>query len=322
MAKKDRTLYVLKFLWQNTDEEHPATVSDILAALAYEDIKIERHALAADIEQLIEFGIDVVCVKSSPNKYFIGQRSFELPELKLLVDAVESSHFISASKSRSLVGKLYDMASVHQAKELNRHLYVDGRVKSDCKTLYYTVDLIHKAINKSKRIIFKYIEYTAEKEKVYKHDGCIYEFSPYAMLWHNDCYYVLGYSERHGKIVKFRVDRMEKGAMTDKSAVKKPAGFEPVKNKKNIIAMYDGKMETVRLKCTADMMKVIIDRFGKDVHTEPCNEGFIAEVNAAVSPTFFGWVFGFAGKIRIIAPQSVTDEYIKAAKNAISECQS
>lgn len=322
MAKKDRTLYVLKFLWQNTDEEHPATVSDILAALAYEDIKIERHALVADIEQLIEFGIDVVCVKSSPNKYFIGQRSFELPELKLLVDAVESSHFISASKSRSLVGKLYDMASVHQAKELNRHLYVDGRVKSDCKTLYYTVDLIHRAINESKRIIFKYIEYTAEKKKVYKHDGCIYEFSPYAMLWHNDCYYVLGYSERHGKIVKFRVDRMEKGEMTDKSAVKKPAGFEPVTYLKNIIAMYDGQMETVRLKCTADMMKVIIDRFGKDVHTEPCDEGFIADVNASVSPTFFGWVFGFAGKIRIIAPQSVTDEYIKAAKNAISECQS
>lgn len=140
-------------------------------------------------------------------------------------------------------------------------------------------------------------------------------------LWHNDCYYVLGYSERHGRIVKFRVDRIEKCETTDKSAVKKPVGFEPVTYLKNIIAMYDGKMETVRLKCTSDMMKVIIDRFGKDVHTELCDEGFIAEVNASVSPTFFGWVFGFAGKIRIIAPQIVADEYIKAAKKTISEYQ-
>ena len=159
MAKKDRTLYVLKYLWENTDEDHPATVSDILAALENENIKVERHALMSDIEQLTEFGIDIVCVKSSPNRYFIGQRSFELPELKLLVDAVESSRFISASQSGSLVSKLYDMASVHQASELNRHLYVDGRVKSDSRTLYYTVDLIHKAINDRKRIRFKYIEY-------------------------------------------------------------------------------------------------------------------------------------------------------------------
>lgn len=138
MAKKDRTLYVLKYLWKNTDEDHPATVSDILAALENENIKVERHALMSDIEQLTEFGIDIVCVKSSPNRHFIGQRSFELPELKLLVDAVESSRFISASQSSSLVSKLYDMASLHQASELNRHLYVDGRVKSDSRTLYYS----------------------------------------------------------------------------------------------------------------------------------------------------------------------------------------
>ena len=139
MAAKDRTLYVLKYLWENSDEEHPATVSDILSALASEDIKVERHALMSDIEQLTEFGIDIVCVKSSPNKYFIGQRTFELPELKLLVNAVESSRFISAAQSGRLVGKLCGMASTHQAAELNRHLYIDGRVKSDCKTLYYTV---------------------------------------------------------------------------------------------------------------------------------------------------------------------------------------
>lgn len=320
MAAKDRTLYVLKNLWENSDEENPATVSDILSALASEDIKVERHALMSDIEKLTEFGIDIVCVKSSPNKYFIGQRTFELPELKLLVDAVESSRFISAAQSGRLVGKLCGMASTHQATELNRHLYIDGRVKSDCKTLYYTVDLIHKAINDRKRIRFKYIEYTAEKKKVYKHNGCIYEFSTYAMLWHDDRYYVLGYSERHGKIVKFRVDRIAKAEATDIPSVKEPADFDPVSYLKNIIAMYDGRMERVRLKCEADMMKVIIDRFGADVYTESLDDGFIVEVNVSVSPTFFGWVFGFAGKIKIVSPQSVAAEYKKALKKAISEC--
>lgn len=320
MATKDRSLYVLKYLWQNSDEEHPATVSDILSALASEDIKVERHALVSDIEKLTEFGIDIVCVKSSPNKYFIGQRTFELPELKLLVDAVESSHFISATKSHNLVEKLYGMTSTYQAAELNRHLYIDGRVKSDCKTLYYTVDLIHKAIKEQRRIRFKYVEYTIEKKKVYKHGGCVYEFSPYAMLWHDDRYYVLGFSERHGKIAKFRVDRIAKAEPTELSAKAVPAGFDPVSYLKNIIAMYDGKMERVRLKCEADMMKVIIDRFGSDVYTESLDDGFIAEVNVSVSPTFFGWVFGFAGKIKIVSPQSVAAEYKKALKKVISEC--
>ena len=281
MAKKDRTLYVLKYLWKNTDEDHPATVSDILAALEAENIKVERHALMSDIEKLTEFGIDIVCVKSSPNKYFIGQRTFELPELKLLVDAVESSRFISAAQSGRLVGKLCGVASTHQATELNRHLYIDGRVKSDCRTLYYTVDLIHKAINDRKRIRFKYIEYTAEKKKVYKHNGSIYEFSPYAMLWHDDRYYVLGYSERHGKIVKFRVDRIAKAEATDIPSVKEPADFEPLSYLKNIIAMYDGRMERVRLKCEADMMKVIIDCFGADVYTESLENGVFPLCTAA-----------------------------------------
>ena len=320
MVTKDRTLYVLKYLWENTDEEHPATVSDILSALANEGIKVERHALMSDMEKLIEFGIDIVCVKSSPNKYFIGQRTFELPELKLLVDAVESSRFISAAQSGRLVGKLYGMASTHQATEQNRHLYIDGRVKSDSRTLYYTVDLIHKAINDRKRIRFKYIEYTAEKKKVYKHNGCIYEFSPYAMLWHDDRYYVLGFSERHGKIAKFRVDRIAKAEITELTAVTMPKDFEPVAYLKNIIAMYEGRMERVRLKCEPDMMKVIIDRFGADVQTEPLEDGFTAEVNVSVSPTFFGWVLGFAGKIKIISPVTVADEYKKALKKAISEC--
>lgn len=318
MAVKDRTLYVLKYLWQNTDEDHPATTSDILAALANEGLSINRHTITTDIEQLQEFGIDVIYIKGSPNKYFIGARQLELPELKLLVDAVESSRFISAKKSKELVGKLYSMTSIHQAKELNRHLYVDGKVKSDNKVLYYTVDLLHKAINDSKRIRFKYIEYTVEKKKVYKHNGYIYEFSPYALLWHNDCYYVIGYSEKHESITKFRIDRIDRAELSEKSAVKKPTDFDINTYLKNIFSMYDGEMQNVRLKCDSDMMKVMIDRFGKSVNTTVYeNGGFIADVKVSVSPTFFGWLFGFDGKIRIVDPPNIVEDYIAAARSAI-----
>ena len=320
MPKKDKALYILKYLWYNTDEEHFTTIAEIIDSLAKEGIKVERHTVASYIEQLTNFGFDIICLKSSPNKYFIGQRSFELPELKLLVDAVESSHFISRTKSNSLVRKLCDLTSIHQAQELNRHLYVDGRVKSECKSLYYTIDLIYKAINEHKRIDFKYVEYTPEKKKVYKHNGCVYEFSPYAMLWHNDRYYVLGFSERHGKIVKFRVDRIEKAEMTDFTAVKKPSDFNPITYLKNIIAMYDGELKTVKLKCTSDMMDVIIDRFGKDVQTEICDDGFVAEVKVSVSPTFFGWIFGFDGTIKISSPQDVLNDYKNSLNKAFCEC--
>lgn len=318
MATKDRTLYVLKYLWQNTDEDHPATTADILSALDDEGLSINRHTITTDIEQLQEFGIDVIHTKGSPNKYFIGARQLELPELKLLVDAVESSRFISARKSKELVGKLCSMTSTHQAKELNRHLYVDGKIKSDNKILYYTVDLLHKAINESKRIQFKYVEYTEDKKKVHKHDGYVYEFSPYALLWQNDCYYVLGYSDKHKIITKFRVDRIEKAELTDKTFVQKTPEFDINAYLKNIFSMYDGEMQSVRLKCDSDMMKVLIDRFGTEVDTAVYEKGgFLADVKVSVSPTFFGWLFGFGGKIRIVDPPNIVEDYIRAARNVI-----
>lgn len=316
---KERTLYILKYLWQNADEEHPATTADILSALAEEGISINRHTIMTEIAKLQEFGVDVICVKSSPNRYFIGSRTLELPELKLLVDAVEASRFISAKKSHELVQKLCAMTSIHEAASLNRHLYVDGRVKSDNSALYYTVDLLHQAINSGRRIRFQYIEYTADKHKIHKHRGYVYELSPYALLWHSDCYYVLGFSEKHKKITKFRVDRIDKAELTDKAAVKRPARFNPVEYLKNIFAMYDGEMQTIRLKCDAGMMKVIIDRFGKSVSTiRTADGGFTAEVKVSVSPTFFGWIFGFGGKIRIVYPKNIVEDYIQTAQKAIA----
>lgn len=312
MAENNKILYLLKYLWDNTDIEHKATTSEIVEALAKQEVAINRHAIPSLIEQIQQFGVDVVEEKSSPNKYYVDTRDFELPELKLLVDAIESSKFISASKSKSLVNKIYALTSTHQAKELNRHLFVEGRVKSDNKTLYYTVDAIHTAINSKKRIRFKYVEYTSAKKKIYKHNDYVYEISPYALLWNNDNYYVLGYSERHKDITKFRVDRIEKAELVDTPAVRKPSDLDPIVYVKNIFSMYDGKMCDVKLKCDCDMMKVIIDRFGKDVKTAPNSDGgFTVDVSVSTSPTFFGWLFSFEGKIKLVSPQFVVDEYKK-----------
>lgn len=315
---KSRLLYILKYLWQNTDEEHFASTADIVSGLAEKDIDIDRHTLPADIEALQRAGFDIECQKSSRNLYYLSSRTFELPELKLLVDAVESSRFIPAKRSRELVEKLCSLTSVHLAKELNRHLFVEGRIKSDNRALYYTIDTIHKAINCKRQIRFRYYEYTVQKKKVFKHNGCYYEFSPYALLWCSENYYVLGHSERHGKITKFRVDRMECPTVLEKSATRKPDGFDPIAYLIGIFSMYDGETKEVRLKCDNSLMKTVIDRFGRSVCTAPCGDGtFIATVEISVSRTFFGWVFGFGGKMKIAAPDDVREDYMKMLRAAM-----
>jgi predicted DNA-binding transcriptional regulator YafY len=319
MASKNHTLHILRYLWQHTDEDHHASTADIVSGLAAYGVSVNRHAIPAIVEELQVFGFDIIQQSGSPNRYFIGQRHFELPELKLLADAVGSSRFISEKKSQELVYKLCKLTSEHQAKALNRHLYVEGRVKSDNKTLYYTVDTLDTAINEKKRVTFQYIEYTAEKKKIHKHSGYVYEFSPYALLWHDDCYYVVGYSAKHQAITKFRVDRIDKCRLSEQFAVTKPTDFDPVMYLKNIFSMYDGEMQTVRLQCCGEMMKVILDRFGQDTHTQSCGDGtFIAKIRVSVSPTFFGWLFSLENHVRILSPDSVINAYRQALQKAVN----
>lgn len=182
MAEKNRPLYVLKYLLDNTDEDHPAIITDILAYLETIGIHANRKTVASDLLELQDSGYDVICNMSRQNKYFIGSRSLELAELKTVVDAVQAAKFISPNKSLSLIDKLMTLASPYQAEELKRRLYVEGKVKTSNESVYYTVDLLHHAINHGKSVEFQYIGYTADKEKILKHDGAIYHFSPYDMV--------------------------------------------------------------------------------------------------------------------------------------------
>ncbi len=312
MQNKSRLLYILNLLYHESDEDHSITITQILERLQQAKIESNRRTVAHDLKVLADNGFDVVCNKSRQNQYFIGDRQFELPELKLLVDAVQASKFISTKKSKVLIDKLSALTSVHQSDELNRQLYVDKQVKSNNEAIYYTVDLLHSAINTKKQVEFKYYEYNQHKKKVYKHNGKVYVFSPYGLIWNNDSYYVIGYCKSHDKIIKFRVDRIAHPKISQAPSVPQPDDFNIAEYSRTVFQMF------VVLECRNTLMKTIIDRFGDDVETEPAGkEHFKATVTASTSNTFFGWVFSFGGDMRIIAPQEVKERYHTIIKSSL-----
>ena len=301
-------LLLRQYLYQQTDEQHPVSVTDILAFWQQHGIQAGRKSVYTDIELLQNAGMDIVCVKSSQNKYFVGQRLFELPELKLLVDAVESSRFITEKKSTALIKKLGHLTSTAQAEQLNRRIYMGGTPKPENESIYYNVDTIHNAVQKKQQITFQYFEYTPKKEKILKHDGYKYRFSPYAMIWNRDCYYAVGWSEKHGKIAQFRVDRMTAVEPLEQTAVQ-TLDFDPAEYVRKVFGMYPDNLCTVELLCDNEVMRSVIDRFGENVQTETVDEQhFRATVEVAPSPPFFSWAFTFSGKIRIVSPAAVLEE--------------
>ena len=317
-SNKSRILYILDLLKENTDEQHTMSISDILEHLEGQEIEAHRRTVMADIQAIEESGVDVITIKSTQNRYFIGNRDFELAEVKLLIDAVESSKLITQKKSTELIRKLTTLVSKHQALELHGHLYVDQRIKPENEEIYYTVDAIHSAINNNKQIEFKYYQYTGRKEKIFKNNGFVYSLSPYALIWSEDHYYAIGYCDKHGKISKFRVDRMANTVITEKETLHKPVDFEVAEYAKSVFEMFDGETKTVELKCTNDLMDVIVDRFGENVKTHELGSNcFKAIVDISISPTFYGWVFGFGNKMSILAPIDVKNEYIAMARRIV-----
>lgn len=317
MAEKNRPLHILKYLWDHTDEEHPAIITDILAHLGECGIQTNRKTVASDLVDLQESGFDIVCYRSRQNKYFIGSRSLELAELKMIVDAVQAAKFISESKSMALIEKVSALASPHQAEQLRRRLYVEGKAKTTNENVNYTVDLLQSAIQSQTAVEFQYIEYTPTKEKILKYDGYTYRLSPYDLVWNNDSYYILGWSEKHKKIVKFRVDRMYRPKPSTAVYHPQPEDYDIKKYCEQVFLMYDGQRCVVKLRCDNCLMKTIVDRFGEDVETAVYDDSsFTVEAEIAVSPTFYSWVFNYGGKIQILEPQNIKNEYQSRLKEA------
>ena len=309
-----RILTLLQYLYYETDEKHPVSVQDILKNWRNKGIMASRKSVYNDIALLIELGVDIVCIKSTQNRYFIGSRLFELPELKLLVDAVESSHFVTPQKSRMLIQKLGHLASSAQATRLNRPIYMDGMFKPENEAIYYIVDSLQTAIQESKQISFQYYEYLPTKEKVLKHEGYRYQFSPYSLIWNRDFYYVVGWSEKHNKIAQFRVDRITGIELLALPGRQTP-GFDPTSYVQKVFGMYPDNLQTVTLLCRNHLMRSVIDRFGETVQTKVVDDDhFLATVEVAPSPPFFAWVFTFAGEIRIVSPKNVLEEMREMAR--------
>ncbi len=320
MFNKNRALYIFKYLWDHTDEEHPATTADIIQYLASIGISTTRKTVAEDAAELQNSGFDVICNRSRQNEFFIGSRHLELAELKLLVDAVQAAKFISPKKSKELIGKVTELASPYQSDALKRSLFVDGKVKTSNESVYYAVDTLHEAIQKQKTVAFRYIEYTPQKKKAYKHGGQVYLLSPYDMVWCNDAYYVCGFSERHGKVVTFRIDRMHRPALSEQPYHPKPEGYNISEYCRQVFSMYDGARCTVKLKCENDLMDDIIDRFGEQVQTAIFDsDHFTATVEVSVSPTFYAWIFTYGGQIEILSPVSVKQEYAEQLQTALNQ---
>lgn len=317
---KRRPFYIAKILYERTDENHSLTTNEICDLLKSEyGFNTYRKTIKSDIELLQSVGIDVNCFKAKQNRYQVLARQFDLTELKLLIDAVASSRFISKNRSNQLTAKIMDLAGKHKAAELKRNLIVNNRIRTDVSTVFLYVEIINEAINLGRKISFQMAEYNIRKERVLHNKGEVYVFSPYSLLWDGDNYYVIGYSEKFKAITSHRVDRIYNSpSILDEAIVPMPKGFDINEHVNTMFNMFTEERREVELVCDNDMMDKVIDKFGTGVTTYANDmTSFRAVVNVATSPVFYAWVFTFGGKIRIKAPADVKEEFIRLAKAAV-----
>ena len=309
---KLRPIYLINILKERTDEDHYLTTSQLCAILKSEyGIDTHRTTIKSDIEMLQQAGFGIQAVRSTQNQYNFIEREFDIAELKLLIDAVQSAKFMTKAKSDQLVTKLTALAGVNKARELKRNLVVDGRNKLENEHILMIVDAINDAINQRRKIRFQKVEYNVKKERVLHHGGETYSFSPYSLVWDGDFYYVVGFSDKYQSIGSHRVDRIyQRPEILDEAVIPAPLGFDVNKYINTTFRMYNAPRKEVELVCDNGVMDAIIDRFGPDVETYACDQqNFRVIAEVAVGTVFFNWIFGFNGKVKIKAPEDVKEQY-------------
>ena len=314
--QKLKLLYLFKILMEKTDTEHALTVPEMIKELQKYNISAERKSIYDDIESLKTLGIDIMCQKTKTYNYYIASRTFQLAELKLLADAVTSSKFITEKKSRELIKKIGSLTSSYEARQLTRQVYVAGRVKTMNEKIYYNVDVIHQAISRNRQVSFKYLEYTLDKKKRYRNDGSRYIASPYTLTWDDENYYMISYYEKYKGITHFRVDKMDNIEILEQQSRNEEINIGEYTKK--IFSMYGGEEESVRIQFDNSLLGVVIDRFGKDTITYKVDDNsFIAILTVELSPPFWGWIFQFGNKAKIVSPESVREEFIEYVDEVI-----
>lgn len=310
---KLRILYLYQYLLQHTDPDHPESTVELMKMLKEQhDMKVSRNTISDDLTVLTNCDLQIEVIHSTQNKYYYDGLAFEEAEMKILIDAVSSSKFITERKSEQLINKLLTLVPPHSAMKLRRHVYASDRVKTDNERGYFIVDAINDAIEARRKISFLYTDYDMEKKLFTTNNGQPYTVSPYTLIWDGDYYYLRGYCDERDAMRTFRLDRLlEAPKLLMDAALPKPDNYGIANYSRSVFRMYDAEEPTkVTLLCKSSMMKILIDNFGVDVDTTSVGEDhFEAKVSVCTSPTFYSWVFGFNGSIKITAPESVINNY-------------
>ena len=305
--QKLKLLYIMQMLKENTDENHAMSANDIISALAKQGISAERKSIYDDIERLKLFGCDILSRRSEPKGYYLASRDFEIAELKLLVDAVQSSKFITEKKSNQLIHKIEQLASRHEAQTLQRQVVVSNRIKTMNESIFYNIDKLHSAISSDVKITFKYCSWTLAKKLEPKKDGANYTVSPYILVWDDENYYMLGYDAQAGILKHYRVDKMTEIQPLDapRQGNEQFQKLDMADYSRKVFSMFGGEEEMVRLRFENRLIGVVMDRFGKDVTVFPKEDGFFEIYTRVVlSPQFYGWIFALGEGVRILSPET------------------
>ena len=310
--QKLKMLYLMKIFYEETDDSNILTMQEIIQKLADYGVMADRKTLYVDFEELRGFGVDIIMEKIGRNSYYhIGSRNFELPELKLLVDAVQSAKGLTDKKSSELIKKLEGMVSKYEAKQLNRQVYIAGRVKTMNESVYYNIDAIHEAIIADRQIRFKYFKWDLQKKMKLRKNGEWFQVSPWLLLWDNEYYYLVAYDAENDKIKHYRVDKMLNISLADekRSGKEKLNKMDITRYTKSLFGMYGGEETKVTLEVQNAMVSVIIDRFGKDIYINPIDEDhFRTSVNVQVSSQFLGWIMSLGDAVKIVGPDEVVEQ--------------
>ena len=317
--KKLKLLYLARFFQQETDEQHPKTLQEMLAYLAPYDISAERKSIYDDIELLRLFGMDIQTVKAKNFGYFLGEREFQLPELKLLIDVVQASPFLTKSKSMELIAKLEQLTSRYGARQLRRQVYVMNRLRTVNETLYYAVDGINTAINENKKISFRYFDWTVDGQKAYRRGGAVYVTDPVALCVDRH-YYLVAYDASIADYRHYRVDRISNLTVLDEPRGDLPPHFDLGEYTRTTFDMYNGESRRVTLWMEEKLLNIAIDRFGADAHMRAVEGGGI-EISAEVEagPTFYGWLFQFGPQARLLAPADTVADFKQWCRDTLAQ---
>ena len=307
--QKLKLLYLIKIFTEDTDDQHALTLPQIVEKLGAYGISAERKTLYQDFELLRDFGFDIIGQQARRNFYYhMGNRRFELPELKLLVDSVQSAKFITDKKSNTLIKKLEGMVSKYEARKLQRQVIISGRIKAMNESIYYNVDKLHEAIGTDRQIRFKYFRWNINKEMELRKDGAWYQVSPWALMWDDENYYLVGYDTEDGKIKHYRVDKMWRISVADRKREGKEQfkAFNMPRYTKSLFGMFGGEEVKVTLEAENGMVGILLDRFGKDIPVKPVDaDHFRTSVVVAVSSQFLGWIMALGDGVKIIGPDKV-----------------